>query len=123
MSLGIVIVDDAAFIREAIISVAAQENFEILGIAVDGGQAASLVKNKKPDVVILDLVLPIKNGIEVAQEILADDPHAVILACSTDSQKEMVLRALSVGCKDFLAKPFTAAQLVEKIKRIAKIKA
>lgn len=121
MGLGIVIVDDAAFIREAIISVAEAEKFDVLGVAVDGGEAAKLVQEKNPDVIILDIMLPVKNGIEVAKEIIEQDPDARILACSTKSQKDMVLKALNAGCKDFLEKPFTANELVKKVRRIAEI--
>ena len=119
MGLELVIVDDAAFIREAIRSVAERENFSIVGEAVDGDEAVRLVLALKPDVVILDLVLPKKNGIEVTKEILAENSKIKILACSTESQREMVLQAINAGCKEFLAKPFTTAQLIEKIRTVA----
>lgn len=119
MSLALVIVDDAAFIREALKAVAEKENFTVVGEAADGDSAVPLILEKKPDVVILDLVLPNKNGVQVAIEVLEQNATIKILACSTESEKHMVLKALEAGCIDFIAKPFSAVELVKKIRKVA----
>lgn len=119
MGLALVIVDDAAFIREAIRAVAEKENFTVVGEASDGQSAIDLILEKRPDVVILDLVLPGKNGVQVATEVLERNSAIKILACSTESEKDMVLKALGAGCKDFIAKPFSSIELVEKVRKVA----
>ncbi len=119
MGLKIVIVDDAPFIREAIRNITEGEGMEVVAEAADGLQAVEAVKKFSPDVVILDLVLPRQNGIDTAKEILSARPGTAILACSTESQKDMLLKALEAGCKDFLPKPFEKDALLGKLRKLS----
>lgn len=119
MGLDIVIIDDAPFIREAIRTMAETWGMRVIGEAADGVEAMKLLENSEPDVVILDLIMPKKNGITVVKEILESKPHLKILACSTESQKEMALKAIDAGCKGFIGKPFEAKILLKKINEVA----
>ena len=121
MGFKLVIVDDAAFIREAIKSLLQNTDFECVGEASDGEQALEVISQCKPDVVILDLILPKKNGIEVAAELLKRKSPAQIIACSTEGQEGLMIQAIDVGCNNFLTKPFTAETL-KRVLRAAVIK-
>lgn len=121
MGFKLVIVDDAAFIREAMKSLLQDTDFECVGEAADGEQALEVIDQCKPDVVILDLILPKKNGIEVAAELLKRKSPAQIIACSTEGQEGLMIQAIDVGCHNFLTKPFTADTL-KRVLRAAAVK-
>ena len=119
MGIELVIVDDAPFIREAIRNLAQVSGYTVVGEAGDGEEAFELLQSISADVVIMDLVMPKKNGIDLITEILEVRPELKILVCSTESQKDMMLKALNAGCKDFIAKPFTSEGLKKKIESVA----
>lgn len=119
MGIKLVIVDDAPFIREVARGVISGTEIELVAEAADGEEAVRLALEHKPDVVLMDLVLPIKTGIEATEEILATLPQIAIIACSTMSQEAMVLKALNAGCCDFVGKPFEAEHLLKVIRACA----
>ncbi len=118
MRFKLVIVDDAAFIREAIKSLLKDTDFECVGEAADGEEALQVISRCEPDVVILDLVLPKKNGIDVAMELSNKNSPAQIIACSTEGHEGLMIQAIDAGCCNFLTKPFTAESL-KKVLRAA----
>ena len=120
MGIDIVIVDDAPFIREAIRHIAEGHGMRVVAEACNGKEAVKILSDMDPDLVIMDLVMPHMNGINATKEILEAKPHMRILACSTESQKEMVLKALDAGCKGFVEKPFEAEMLLKKINEAVK---
>jgi len=118
MKLDIVIVDDAPFIREAVRSIVEKNGMRVIGEAGDGQEALEVLGRTEPDLVIMDMVLPIQNGLTVVKKILETKPHLKILACSTESQKSISLKAIEVGCRGYLLKPFDSVSLIEKIKEV-----
>lgn len=116
MGIKLVIVDDAPFIREAVRAIVVKAGFDFIGEAADGEEALEMILKKNPDVVIMDLVLPKKNGIEVTKEILALRPNTKVIACSTEGQEAMLIRAIDAGCVNFVSKPFVAEDLVKAIR-------
>src|SRR4051812_34936523 len=108
MGIKLVIIDDAPFIREAVRVIALKAGMEFVGEASDGVEAVELVLKKNPDVVLMDMVLPKKNGIDATREILAQRPNTKIVACSTEGQEAMLVRAIDAGCVNFVSKPFKA---------------
>ena len=115
MSVKLVIVDDAPFIQEILKNVAAKNNFQVVGTAKNGQQAVDVVLALKPDVVLMDLVMPIKNGIEATKEIIKNLPKTKIIACSTMDQNSLIMQAVQVGCCDYIIKPFKEEDLVKTI--------
>src|ERR1039458_3178879 len=115
MGRRFIIVDDAAFIREVLIQLVLKSGGEVIGEADNGEDAVALVLEKNPDIVIMDIVMPIKSGIQATQEILAKRPNIKILACSTEGSEAMIFRALEAGCIDFITKPFSAEGLKSKL--------
>ncbi len=93
--------------------------FEIIGIANNGLEAVKMYKafNKKPDIILMDHRMPVKNGIEASREILAHDPSSKIIFVSAD--KKIKEEALELGIYDFIEKPFRLDKLINKIKEVA----
>lgn len=100
------VVDDAAFIRELLIQIAKKTSVEIVGEASDGEEAVTMALDKKPDLIVMDLVMPRKSGIQATKEILEKLPKTKIVACSTEGQETMVLKAMEAGCVNCITKPF-----------------
>jgi two-component system, chemotaxis family, chemotaxis protein CheY len=116
MAIKLVIVDDAPFIREVVRQIAEASGIEVVGEAQDGNEAVAVVRAVQPQVVLMDLVMPHKSGIEATKEILAEFSEIKVIACSTLDQETMVMRALDAGCCNYVVKPFKKDQLIKVIK-------
>ncbi|HVK60894.1 MAG TPA: response regulator [Bdellovibrionales bacterium] len=115
--IRLVVADDAPFIREIVRNVCEKVGIEVVGEAIDGNEAVKLAKTLKPDVVLLDIIMPNKSGIEAAREIASFDSKVKMIAFSTADQETMVVRALEAGCCSFVVKPFKAEDLVRAVKQ------
>ena len=105
--IKLAVVDDAPFIREIIKQISnSDERLEFVGEAQDGEEALSLLQRIKPDVILMDIVMPKKNGIEATKEILEKYPGMKIIAFSTLDEDAMLLKAIEAGCCNYLKKPF-----------------
>jgi two-component system chemotaxis response regulator CheY len=119
MGIKLVIVDDAPFIREVLRHIFHGSEVNVVGEARDGHEAVEIVKETQPDVVLMDIVMPRKSGIEATMEILKDLPATRIIACSTVDQNSMVLKALDAGCCNYLVKPFKAEDVKSAVIKAA----
>jgi len=120
MGIKLVLADDAPFIREAIRHSLKKTEIEIVGEASDGVEAVEITRKAKPNVVLMDIVMPKKSGIEASVEILKENPHVKIIACSTVDQETMVMRAIEAGCCGYVVKPFKVEELLKAIRSAAK---
>jgi two-component system chemotaxis response regulator CheY len=114
--IRMIVADDAPFIREIVRHVAESNDIDLVGEANDGNEAVALVKKIRPDVVLLDIIMPNKSGIEAAKEISAFDPSIKLIAFSTADQDVLVTRALEAGCVSYIVKPFKSEDLVKAIR-------
>ncbi len=120
MRRRILIADDTTFMRELLKNSLDREKFEIVGEATTGQQAVDKYKEKKPDLLILDINMPVMNGIDALTEIMAYDPKANVIMCSDQKQEPMIVLALKKGAKDFVIKPFMASDVIHAISKIFK---
>ncbi len=119
MGIRLVIVDDAPFIREVLRHVFFGSEIEVVGEAQDGVEAVALVRQTQPQVVLMDIVMPKKSGIEATSEILKEFPQTRVVACSTLDQNNMVMRALEAGCCNYVTKPFKAEDVLKAVRAAA----
>ena len=112
------IADDAAFIREVLSHLLAKQDYEVVGEAANGEEAVAIVNELRPDIVIMDIVMPVKSGIQATKEILETLPEMKILACSTENSEGMVSQAIEAGCIDFVSKPFDSSSLIKTIESV-----
>ena len=101
MANGILIVDDAAFMRMMIKDVLSKNGFTIAGEAENGVKAVEKFKETNPDLVIMDITMPEMDGIQAVKEIKKSDSSAKIIMCSAMGQQAMVIEAIQAGAKDF----------------------
>jgi len=114
----IMIVDDAAFMRMMI-----KENLKKVGFsdfveAGNGEEAVALFTDLRPDLTLLDITMPVKDGLAALQEIREKDPNAKIVMCSAMGQESMVIEAVKLGALDFIVKPFKPERLLQTVKNV-----
>jgi len=110
----VLIAEDEALIRLDLSEMLAEEGFEVVGQAVDGEQAVAMATELRPDLVILDVKMPKKDGIEAASEIVAEQIAPVVILTAF-SQRELIERARDAGAMAYLVKPFSKADLLPAI--------
>lgn len=118
MDNKILIVDDAAFMRMMIKDTLKKNGYENLLEAADGEIAVQTYKAENPDLVILDITMPNKNGLDALKEIRQMDPNAKIVMCSAMGQESMVVEAIRNGARDFIVKPFKAERVLKTVQGI-----
>lgn len=118
MANGILIVDDAAFMRMMIKDVLSKNGFVICGEAENGARAVEKYKELNPDLVIMDITMPEVDGIQAVKEIKKINSAAKIIMCSAMGQQAMVIEAIQAGAKDFIVKPFQAERIIEAVKKV-----
>lgn len=109
-------VDDAPFIREVLCEICRADGHDVVGEATNGAEAVDMALSKNPDVILMDLVMPVKSGIEATKEILKERPDIRIIACSTLDQNTMIMLAIEAGCSHYIVKPFQKADVLRAIK-------
>ena len=107
----IVLADDEALIRLDLAEMLEDAGYEIVGQAPDGQQAVELVRSLTPDLAVLDVKMPVMDGITAAERILEKHNCAVVMLTAF-SQTELVERASAAGAMAYVVKPFTPADLI-----------
>jgi response regulator NasT len=110
----VLIAEDEALIRLDLAEMLREEGYEVVGEAGDGQEAVELALQLNPDLVIMDVKMPRRDGIDAAAEI-ASDRIAPIVVLTAFSQRDLVERARDAGAMAYLVKPFTASDLIPAI--------
>jgi len=117
----VLIADDASFMRQMIRDIIEPEGWEVVGEASDGVDVVEKYKKLHPDVVMMDIVMPKRSGLDALKAIKAEDAGARVVMCSALGQEALVTEAIQAGARDFIVKPFkpdavlaTLAKVVEK---------
>jgi DNA-binding NarL/FixJ family response regulator len=118
--LRVAIADDHPLIREGVRHLLeAQPDFEVCGEAVDGAGALALVDRLHPDVIVLDLAMPVLNGIAAAAEISARFPETRVVALTMHEEASYVRKALSAGASGYVVKRAVTEGLVRAVRAVA----
>ncbi|MBB6216487.1 two-component system chemotaxis response regulator CheY [Anaerosolibacter carboniphilus] len=118
MSKGILIVDDAAFMRMMIKDVLTKNGLQVVGEAENGAKAIEKYKELQPNLVIMDITMPEVDGIQAVKEIKKIDANAKVIMCSAMGQQAMVIEAIQAGARDFIVKPFQADRVIEAVRKV-----
>jgi response regulator NasT len=106
-----VVAEDEALIRLDIVEMLKEAGYEVVGEAGDGEEACRLAESLKPDLVVLDIKMPVLDGISAAERIVGARIAPVVLLTAF-SQRELVERARDAGAMAYVVKPFTSADLL-----------
>jgi response regulator NasT len=110
----VLVAEDEALIRLDLKEMLEEEGYDVVGEAGDGEQAVRLAEELKPDLVILDVKMPVLDGISAAEQIVAQRIAAVVMLTAF-SQRELVERAVEAGAMAYLVKPFAKSDLLPTI--------
>jgi two-component system chemotaxis response regulator CheY len=105
------------FMRTAVKRILAEAGFDVVGEAENGEVAVRKYGELRPDAVIMDITMPILDGISAAKCIMQGDPSAKIIMCTALGQQNLVVEALKAGAKDYIVKPFQPNRVVEGISK------
>lgn len=111
----ILVADDAAFMRKVIRMTLSEVGLTNIIEATDGEQAVALFAEHHPDLVLLDITMEKKNGLEALAEIMQANPEAKAIMCTAVGQQQTVMEALELGASDYVIKPFQKDKLVEAV--------
>ncbi len=118
-TIKILIVDDHAVVRKGIRALLATEaDLEVIGEARDGSQAVQLYDDLKPDLLLLDLLMPKMTGVEVIKQIKNDNPQAKILVLTSFAADDQVFPAIKAGAQGYLLKDSDPEDLVTAIHQV-----
>ena len=108
----ILVAEDETLIRMDLVEMLQEAGYEVVGAASDGSEAVSLAESLKPDLTILDVKMPVLDGISAAEKIISISP---VLMLTAFSQKDLVERARDAGAMAYVVKPFTINDLMPAI--------
>ena len=117
--IRLVIVDDDPLVRTGLgLILGGASDLEVVGEAHDGADAVPLVAQKRPDIVLMDIRMPVKDGIAATAEVLAQPDAPKIVVLTTFDSDDMVLKALQAGASGFLLKDTPPDKMVEAIRAV-----
>jgi two-component system response regulator NreC len=117
MSLSIVLADDHQMVREGLRSLLEKVvDFRVVGEVADGKAVIPLLEKVQPDVLVLDLMMPGLNGLEVARQVCAHEPHPAVVVLSMHANEAYVLEMLRAGALAYVLKDVGSACLIEAIR-------
>jgi len=120
MAYSVLVVDDESLTLRTINRALSEEGFDVF-VAIDGEKALEVFREEKPELVLVDIVLPGMDGIEVLREIKRQSPATIVLMMSAYHVVERAVESMKLGAYDYLVKPFHLADMVSTMKRAAEL--
>src|SRR6058998_3296092 len=120
MPLRIILADDHLIVRQGLRSILEREAYTVLGEAGDGREALRLAQELRPDVAVLDLAMPLLNGLDAAREISRVSPQTKTILLTMHTEDPYVMEALRAGVKGYLLKTLAAQDLVQAIREVSR---
>ncbi len=111
MSRRLLVVDDSAPMQRLIGKILTNCGWELVGEAADGEEAVAMHKELRPNAVTMDIAMPGMDGLSALRQIIEFDPDAKVVIVSAMNQSSRICEAMSLGARDFIAKPFAPRQL------------
>lgn len=116
MQKKILVTDDALFMRHTLKALLTSNDFEVFE-ACNGEEAVKQYAAVQPDLVLMDITMPVMNGLDSLRALKKQDPNAKVVMCSAMGQKSMVIEAIQSGARDFVVKPFQTEQVLECVRK------
>lgn len=117
----VMVVDDSKAMRKMLISLLIRAGYKIAAVAENGEEAVKFYKEQNPDVVTMDIAMPIKDGIQAVEEIVSYDPTARVIMISSQGQENRVYESIKAGAKNFIIKPIKVEKFLEVITDVCPI--
>jgi len=120
MTIRVVLADDHQLVRQSLKALLEREGLQVAGEASDGQEALRLVPNVSPDVAILDISMPILNGLDAARELKKSSPRTKTILLTQHDEDQYVTEALRAGVRGYVLKNQAATDLVHAIQQVSR---
>ena len=114
----VLVIDDSPMIYKAVKRAIEPEGFQVVDHASNGQEGLEKIDLLKPDLIVLDVTMPIMDGIETAKVSFQKNPSAKVIMLSAMGDEELMSQAKQIGIKIFLTKPFKAEELIQSIRNL-----
>ena len=111
----ILLVDDISFIKKIEKKTLEAAGHSIVGDAKNGLEAIEMYEKEKPEIVLMDITMPIMSGLDALKKIMEMDPRARVIMCSALSHEKALMQAITYGARDYLIKPYSMEKLIHVI--------
>ena len=118
MGATVMIIDDAVFMRNILRAIMKEKGYNVIAEAASGLEAMRTLHDHQPDIIILDIILPDSNGLDLLESIIKVRPLAKVVVCSSISQEATIKKALDHGAKAFIQKPFTPEKVIHALESL-----
>ena len=112
----VLVVDDSALIRKMLIKLLNENGYQVIGEATNGEEGVELYKELRPDIVTLDITMPVMDGVTALKKIKEHNPEAMVAMISAAGQKDKLMDALREGAELFFTKPFNAQEVISSLR-------
>jgi DNA-binding NarL/FixJ family response regulator len=120
MAIRVVLADDHVLVRQSLKSLLEREGFQVVGEASDGNEAIRRVNSMHPDIAVMDISMPILNGVEVAREVRLSSPKTKSILLTQHDERQYISEALEAGVKGYVLKSQAFGDLVQAIKQVSR---
>lgn len=118
MNQTVMIVDDSLFMRNILRGIVQEKGYVVIAEAASGIEAMKNLRAQNPDIILLDIILPDSNGLDLLQSITEARPKSLVVLCSAIGQEQVIHKARDLGAKAFIQKPFTPEKVIEVLESL-----
>jgi two-component system chemotaxis response regulator CheY len=118
MNRTVMIVDDSLFMRKILRGILAEKGYIVAAEAGSGIEAMRNLHASHPDIILLDIILPDSNGLDLLASIIKACPDSKVVVCSSLGQAQVIQKSLDLGAKAFIQKPFTPEKVAEVLESL-----
>lgn len=119
MGLKVLLVDDSAFMRNLLKKLIVEAGSEVIGEAENGQVGVEKFDSLSPNVVFMDIMMPVMNGLDALRAIMKKNSSAKVVMCTSVGQEKVVSEAVEAGASDFIVKPFTKDDVTAVLSKYA----
>jgi two-component system chemotaxis response regulator CheY len=120
-SKRVLIVDDARIMRNILRALVQKIGLKVVGEAVNGSEAIRLYEELHPDLVTMDITMPVVDGLAATKTIMTSHPDANIIMVTSVGQEAVMKEAILLGARDFIVKPFNEERILSAIRRVLQL--
>ena len=118
MAIRVLVIDDLPFMRSLVRDILTDAGMTVVAEAEDGRQGLRAYLASEPDVVLLDIAMPVMDGLTTLKKLRMLDRRVRVVMCSALGEQEMIVRAIQLGARDFVIKPFRPERVVSAISKV-----
>jgi len=120
MPIRLLLADDHALVRQSLKTLLEEEGFEVVGEASDGQSALEQTRSLEPDIVVMDIGMPTRNGLDAARAIRLSCPATKIIVVTQHEEEGFIAAAVEAGVKGYILKSQTATELINAIRQVSR---